>query len=171
MKKLHIVLLVYIVVGIILLIFIDATSPRDFFSRYRTAEAARMMSGHYDDTQTMIGTVRNDDRYLDFLFDESGALYCITIERSHDMFGERYRVRTWSETDLNQRIQNQANYYNAHGTVYWENDSNIFTSKYDDIYWTILKAGCDMTEDNITGYDFIYHDEQYVLYVKNETGT
>lgn len=115
MKKAHLICLIYLVVGIVLLTIVNAISPQDFWGRYRTPEYARMTSKYYDNTQTMICTVKNDDRYLDFLLDNSGRLYSITIKRKNAMFGERYSVNTYASCDLDIEIRNHMDYYNKNG--------------------------------------------------------
>ena len=167
MKKAHLICLIYLVVGIVLLTIVNAISPQDFWGRYRTPEYARMTSKYYDNTQTMICTVKNDDRYLDFLLDNSGRLYSITIKRKNAMFGERYSVNTYASCDLDIEIRNHMDYYNKNGKVYWESNSNIFTSKYKDVYWAVLDSTCKVEEENVSAYEFTFNQEQYILYIKN----
>ena len=170
MKKLHIVRIAYILTGLLLAFVINALSPCDILERFKNPDHARQASSFYEET-TLLYTVENEDRYVDFLIDEEGYLQVVTIKRSRTLTGIRYKVKESPGFG----IETNAETYTAHlletGETPWQNSVSFNKTRYAPVYWTLLDASCEIAETDVVSQTITLGDKTYTLYIKNEADT
>lgn len=166
MKKTHIILLIYILIGVILLGVLNAVYPINFFGYCQTLDMARFASDEYPDHATAICTVEKPDRFLDFVISEDGQLYILTFDRRNFIGGERYKCEQWSRSDLRLKIKQMQASYDKNGVPEWEN-SRILLGEYEPVYWTILESSFEMQE-NAKAFPLVFNETEYTLYIKSE---
>ena len=153
-------------IGALLLTVVCAISPKDFFGRYQSPEAVRIMSDFYDDTQTLICTVSTDNSCVDFLIDESDELRLITIECKNVLLGKRYQTKTYDAFPLSREAKRGTNYYAENAKIDWDSNYSVFTRKCTPVYWALLDADCLVKEEYAMRYVFTFQDQSYALYIK-----
>ena len=166
MKKLHIVRIAYILTGLLLAFVINALSPCDILERFKNPDHARQASSFYEET-TLLYTVENEDRYVDFLIDEEGYLLVVTIKRSRTLTGLRYEANQGRGYDIESNAETFTSRLTETGETPWQNSVFFNKQRYAPVYWTLLDASCEIAETDVVSQTITLGDKTYNFCVES----
>ena len=145
MKKIHILIIVYALIGVILFAIISFASPSDINGRYKTVGLARQAVSYYN---------------------KDGILFVVTIEKSNMMFGQHYRKSEMIGFYTDIKIKECTDYFNQNGKIQWNRSNQYSNSDFTTVYWTVLEQDCVVEDRNIESYEFTLKENGYMLYTK-----
>lgn len=165
MKKIHILIIVYALIGVILFTIISFVSPSDINGRYKTLGLARQAVSYYDGAD-IVHTVDFPDCYVDFIIDKDGILFVVTIEKSNMIFGQHYRKSEMIGFYTDIKIKECTDYFNQNEKIQWHRSNQYSNSDFTTVYWTVLEQNCVVEDRNIESYEFTLKENGYMLYTK-----
>ena len=168
MKKQHIV---FILLGLALFLTINALAPTNLSGEVKSIEDARDKNSEYYQNTTILSTVKNEDRYIDFCVSDDGKLCIVSYEHSVSWGIDRFSHKTFESNWIEPAYEADLTYFVQNGKADWTPAGIALVlnaQKYVQVFWNILDPSCEITGENIVGCTFVYNGNTYVLYIKND---
>jgi len=172
MTKKHYV--IFLLIGIVLFLVINAVAPTNIHGEVKTIEDARHKNSEYYQNTTILNTVKNEDRYIDFCVSDDGKLRIVSYKHSVSWGIDRFEQKTFESYWIEPSYEEDWAYFSQNGSADWAAAGIVFTlrpEKYVQVFWNILDSSCEITEEGVVKCPFEYNGNMYVLYIKNDGAT
>ena len=160
MKKIHIVLLSYLIVGVALFSLVCIASPTDIHGHFKTPNYARLAISYYNEAE-LIHTENTDRFFVDFLLSADNNLYVITIKKHDTIWGNTYD--RWDTTAFYTDIKAKEceTHLSENGELPWE-----LASIGSNVYWSVLEQTNEVIVQQAKKIDFFIGNKPFALYIR-----
>ncbi len=166
MKKTHVLLCLYLIVGILLFTLISFVSPTDINGRARSLDFARLTVPHYDSGQ-IIHTETTNEYVVDFVLDKESNLYIVATKYTRGLFQTKYRVEEVRGFYTTVKAEECVEFYNETASVQWNTASKYSNKPYNSILWCVMDDKDITIDNNVTKSTFSIDGKAYAIYVSS----
>ena len=162
---------IFLLVGVALFLVINAIAPTNIHGETKNIEDARHKNSEYYQNTTILSTVKNEDRYIDFCVSDDGKLCMVSYEHSVSWGIDRFSQKTFESKWIEPAYEADMAYFSQNGRADWApagTELVLGAQKYVQVFWNILDPSCEVNGDDIVSCPFEYNGNTYVLYIKND---